>query len=356
MSDTGTQTVRDFIYLDVDWLYSLYSQVFEGVTREVTQAISTERTQESSQAGGFFSGGSEAAQVAKASLRTESKFLYDHMYNLLERHLGGNITGFETITTENYQDTLPATFMLKAQGKAEIHDYSRMDLLARKFNDLAGAVAYARAGANLGAVLPVHLISQASRATSPKRQQQLKHAIDEATAPRAVAEKLGMTISDHTLNNIRLLIEMFHPDGFEISIVPQGDGKLTFRGLLNKNGLRIPPDHLRALYGGIVESPWTMVGQVTYLPAEPSPGEVPNMNPPATVTNPEAGDSSEGVSEGGESGQTESAELQGFRDALRSMFEYSVDLERTFFESRKRIEVFVRPIAIYRETVLSRLG
>ena len=82
--------IRDFIYMDKDRLYSLYSQAFEGVIEAFIESYSNSLQSEENNKN-HIKGQTLETQVAEASTKTENKILYDHMYNLLERKLS-NVT------------------------------------------------------------------------------------------------------------------------------------------------------------------------------------------------------------------------------------------------------------------------
>ena len=70
--------VRDFIYVDVDKLYSLYSQVFEGVSEKIVQSYIDSLTSKDVPSR-FSLGDKIEEQAIELSNRKESKILYDHM-------------------------------------------------------------------------------------------------------------------------------------------------------------------------------------------------------------------------------------------------------------------------------------
>ena len=85
-------TVRDFIYLDVEKLYSLYSQVFEGVADRIVQSyIDSLELKEAPRKTLLLRDSDVETKVIEVSRRTENRFLYDHMYNQLEGKLGNTI-------------------------------------------------------------------------------------------------------------------------------------------------------------------------------------------------------------------------------------------------------------------------
>jgi hypothetical protein len=56
--------IRDFIYVDADRLYSLYSQVFEGVADQIVESFIAGLATTDSQKGPLLQGSSTEAQVA----------------------------------------------------------------------------------------------------------------------------------------------------------------------------------------------------------------------------------------------------------------------------------------------------
>jgi hypothetical protein len=148
-----------------------------------------------------------------------------------------------------------------------------------------------------------------------------------------LAKEMGLHQDEKLLENLQLWTETFRPNGFEIDFKPEGlPDEFIFRAVLDKKWLRIQPDTLRMLYGTNVLSPWTMVGQITYLPGDGQLADrifkMQNSDAEVDPDNP------------------------SMRDPFRNMFATTRVLERMFFESQTRIEVLVYPLAIYREALL----
>jgi len=143
MTEATKPVVRDFIYLDVEQLYSLYSQAFEGVADQIVESSLGQLETEESKKGPPLSGTSIEQRVAEASLRTESKVLHDYMYNRLEREIENKILSTSGVTKENYADRMKGAAMVKVVGSAEIDDFDWLTTFLKKYNDIAEAIAYA---------------------------------------------------------------------------------------------------------------------------------------------------------------------------------------------------------------------
>ncbi len=278
--------IRDFIYVDAERLYSLYSQVFEGVADQIVESFIAGLSTTDSQKGTFLQGSSIETQIAEASRRTENKSLYDHMYNQLERKLHSVIVDASKITTEDYQSILDQTFMIKVSGTAEIEDYHRLAMFMERFNEIADAIGYSqlvgiREVMNKGWTEEKQQIKQITdrnqKSTAKRRLEKKKKDFERKIED--FLEQTGLRQDETSLSNLCLFIEMFNPEGFEITISPiDGDGSIVYRGILGRQGLRIQPDFLRALYGSAVESTWTMVGKVTYIPSQIDDLESADLN------------------------------------------------------------------------------
>src|SRR5579875_3771140 len=108
--------IRDFIYIDVDRLYSLYSQVFEGVAAQILISKTKEGTNRANQKGALLAGKETEDLVTEASQETSNKLLHDFLYNKLEDGISGAILVPDGVTRENYRTTLESPFLVKVSG------------------------------------------------------------------------------------------------------------------------------------------------------------------------------------------------------------------------------------------------
>lgn len=296
MNDT---IIRDFIYMDKDRLYSLYSQAFEGVIEAFIESYSSSLQSEENNKNPI-KGQTLETQVAEASTKTENKILYDHMYNLLERKLS-NVT-FNINSNENISiNDLKNKQLIKVTGKAIIQDYDRLKLYSEKFNDLGKILAYS---------------TYSSLSQTNKKTSNINNVND-------LAKKLGLQVDKTLLDNIKTLTEFFNKDGYDIIISASNSTKILYRGIINKKYLRVHPDMLRTLYGDEPPMEWTLVGMITYIPAFDADN---NLLKESTNNN------------------------LSISDAYQTMFQSYREIERTFFEGNEIKKIHIAPIAIYTET------
>src|SRR5947207_3404569 len=129
------------------------------------------------------------------------------------------------------------------------------------------------------------------------------------------------------MDNLALFAEIFNENGYDVVITPS-DGSIRYRGVLDRNWLRILPQLISSMYGGQSEAHWTMVGIVTHIQGTYT----------QQVQTPLVGNS----------------ENPMMLDAYRNMFRTARVLERMFLESDSNMEIIISPIAIYREFTINR--
>ncbi len=291
--------IRDFIYMDKDRLYSLYSQAFEGVIEAFIESYSNSLQSEENNKN-HIKGQTLETQVAEASTKTENKILYDHMYNLLERKLS-NVT-FNINSNENISiNDLKNKQLIKVTGKAIIQDYDRLKLYSEKFNDLGKILAYS---------------TYSSLSKTDKKTNNINNVND-------LAKKLGLQVDKTLLDNIKTLTEFFNKDGYDVIISANNSAEILYRGIVNKKYLRVHPDMLRTLYGDEPPMEWTLVGMITYIPTN-------GIN---NYVLEESTNNNSSIS-----------------DAYQIMFQSYREIEKTFFEGKEIKKIHIAPIAIYTET------
>lgn len=288
--------IRDFIYMDKDRLYSLYSQVFEGVIEAVVDSYSN-GIQNNENAKSVIKGATLETQVAEASTKTENKILYDHMYNLLEKKLSDVIFHVNALKNINIEELRNKT-IIKVTGKTSIQDYNRLKRYMDKFNELGKIIAYANYN-------------------SLSKSDQKNTNINE------LAKTLGLSQDKTLLNNIKTMTEFFNEDGYDVLISANNSNDILYRGIINKEYLRVMPDMLRTLYGDEPPMEWTMVGQITYVPqneANEYDSETNEINKDLSVS-----------------------------DSYQNMFKSYREVEKVFFEGKEKTRIHIAPIAIYTE-------
>jgi hypothetical protein len=347
--------IRDFVYLNVELLYSLYSQVFEGVTEQIVQSYADELSSVDTQKGNPLSGKNIETQVAVASLRTENKLLHDHMYNLLEEKLKNVIMTDPDVSCESYLEFLKIGSFIKIQGDADIEDYDRIKLLFKKYNDIGGAIAYSATQELWSEINEIESYIKSIKDRNRKKVEEKKIETIKKNIENYAVE-MGLHLDEKNLENLEMFSEVFGSGRYDITIpLSKGEKDIVFRGILDKKWLRAEPSLMRALYGGITALNWTMVGQITYLPIDRKNREHPEINDNADNQKNERFEVGEEICIDTEIRNNED-ENPSIRDPFRKVFRSVGYFENIFHESKERIEIILNPIAIYREITLPPLS
>jgi hypothetical protein len=327
---TSNRPIRDFIYLDADRLYSFYSQAFEGIAERIVQSYIDRLASSERETPRLMQAAVVGSEVAEITARSESRVLHDHMYNQLEDRLAPSIRTPTGMTRENYRETLERGFLVKVSGTAEMEDWTRLEQITDKFNELGEAIAYSIAMSEETKAAVASLTEIADGIGDRNQKAQARQKIKQFADVKTLAKQRGLHQEPQLLKNLQLWVKMFRSDIFEIGFKPAGTSDpIYFRAVLDKKFLRVSPPILRALYGSTVLAGWTVVGQITYLPGE-------------------------GVLADKEMSQQDDAQPNdpdnpSMRDPFRNMFAANRAFERMFSESMSRLELIMCPLAIYRE-------
>ena len=222
--------LRDFIYIDKNRMYSLYSQLFEGVVESLVKSVSysseeqkTERKLEET--------------IIDASVKVQNVVLFDHIYNTLEEKLAPNLLVIDETTTK--EDIKP-TSIIKVTGYVTIEDYEHLSYLMNNFNDIGLALAYTQLR------------------SKKENENQSNNSVEK------YAKENGLILDKKFTSSMVKIIENLHGKSMELLIEIDSENlDVGFRALLDQDFLRFSPNTLRNLYGYKPCMKWTMVGEVT---------------------------------------------------------------------------------------------
>lgn len=339
----SSKVIRDFLYLDNERLYSLSSQVHEGVVAHIAESFQSEQSRKDVQRA--FLGKNIDEKVAEAALRTENKLLYDHLYSQLESGLAEVIVDPTRLVRPDYPDLIDKGVFIKVRGSAVVDDYKRLAAFLNGFNELGAGIAYVSTFQS-GEIESARLDLEARKADlkaklqsskNPLERSELKNqigALESLEQPtkffQAFAATKGLYQDPVFLSGLKIMLEMFRPNTYEISITPSpSDEARTFRSVLDRRWLRTDPEYLRSLYGGsAIATNLVMVGQLTSL-----------------LNTGEAISAAEAIS-------AETAGEESIKDVSHKMFRIMSVLDEMMTASKQKPEILVHPLAIYKEIIV----
>jgi len=296
--------IRDFIYLDSGRMYSLYSQVFEGVADHVARTFFN-RYATNNTAKKLASGQTANSSTEETLTEIESKIMYDNLYSKLEEKLLPAIKVVDCESQELTMKEINNTFIFKIIGKAYIHDYTRLTEFMGKFN-------------KLGEIIATSIYDD------------LSESAKKTTSIKNIVSTQGLSQDKKLLENLKFVSEFFNNNSFEVMVLPEiKDSDIAFKGVLKREFLRVDENRLRHLYSNQPSMPWVMVGQLTFVQTE----EEENSNQDVNID--------------------EANDERSISDSYINMINASTNVESVFSNSKNYKKIHIAPIAIYVEQDVS---
>lgn len=228
----SNKVFRDFIYLDKERMYSLYSQLFEGVVESMAYSITygtkdskTEKKLEET--------------IIDASTKVQNVILFDHIYNSLEEKMADDLINVYSDT--RMEEILPDS-MIKVTGFARIEDYEHLLHILSCFNDIGSSLAtIALNNDNKGKTVSKNEIDNYRKANN-------------------------LYLDKNYAESLIKIIDEVHGKSMEVTIpITTEHLDIDFRAFLPEEHLRISQQRIKDIYGYAPCMQWTIVGQVTNL-------------------------------------------------------------------------------------------
>lgn len=199
--------IKNIVYLDEFKMYSLSSQIFEGITEFLINDNVSETENSESQKGPVGSGRILADVIRAGSRTTEKKFLHDYSYTVFEKHLVDNkkvliVDGTETSSTE---EKLQSYSFIKVKAKAIFNDINSINKTLKEFNDIGKALTYVT---NFKEIEEVQSQLNKSKTELKDRNKRAvaQNKINSITNISKIAKDSGLTQNQKYLDNLSLLL------------------------------------------------------------------------------------------------------------------------------------------------------
>lgn len=330
--------IKSFIYLDEYKMYSISSQIFEGLTESITSYSKNSGEERERQKGPIGSGRILADIISKESSTEERKFLHDYSYSLFEEKVinEDRILQIDSNNIHNAIGCIEDYDFVAVKGKILFND---IKLINKTFEDIGKLVdAVARIQLNSNKELFEALKGELSQNNSIKEKnkqgfsaQSKKLSIREEykstynAALKALKEKMGKDlINDELLENFSTVLNYGYEDQFETrTYLESTDGKrYLFSTLLKRVYLREAEALLVKKYSRFSEKDFVVIGMVT---------QSQNEQQSLSIAQPNSSDSSTVM-----------------REAVMQLTVGLSEIEKHFIGKLDN-EVMIDPIAIYRE-------
>lgn len=307
--------IKNIIYLDEDKMYSLSSQLFEGVTEYVLNEKNLEKSESEEQKGPISSGRIVGDILKNSERNTEKKFLNDYSYTLFEKKLIEE----HKVTTISYEssgleESVKEKSFIKVTAKATFNDIDSIISTLNDFNRMGKALTYVTNYENIELVK-----TELSRVQKGKDE---RHKISELNAElRRISDidklssEQGLNFDKQLLDDLSFLLE--YGLGGQLEVQMNLSNHIASANL-NRKFLREPEDLVIRKYSRQTEVQFTLFGIVTQYEKE--------QNSPPKAAH----------------------DYETLKEAIMNMVSHITNLESAF-TGRLSNEIIIDPIAMYTE-------
>lgn len=253
--------IKSFIYLDEEKMYSISSQLFEGLTEYILSDNKESLARNDTQKGSFASGRVMGEILTHQHGSSEKRFLHDYAYNLFEKELIERQL-LDIISDNEDVPKLSNTHFIRVTGKASFYDYLALNNTIKEFNKIGQALGYIQYFSIDGT--EQNQIKEAETQTKDRNQ---KNQINKAKSQINAAFKKYLTennlhIDDTFLQNLTTIYDFGYKDQFEVRI-PYPNCNIEFASILNRTFLKENEENLIRKYSRQSEIDFSIVGLLT---------------------------------------------------------------------------------------------
>ena len=259
----NSMSIKSFIYLDEEKVYSLSSQVFQGLTEFVTQERGMTIEDKDQQSGSPSSGRLMANIINEQKKYTEKKFLHDYAYVLFEKHLidSNKVLVLDSNTFSDNISSIHDFSFVKVTGNIVFHDGQQLSELTENYNEFGEALAYMQLHENLD-----------------KQDKEIQNAIKNAKGRNAKSQAetqkrvfkgkykemligMGLNLKDEFIDRVKYLLDFGYEGMFEIQMPFVIDNVAHLvSGVLDRKHLKIDASRLIRAYSRQSEKDFTIFG------------------------------------------------------------------------------------------------
>lgn len=313
MENKNRCIIKSFIYLDEDKMYSISSQLFEGMTQYILQEETDGQNDVNSQKGNFLSGRFMADMMFQSRSKSEMRNLHDFAFNLFEKEMEDRGILYDVKCNDEISDLQDKGFV-RIRGKIFFCDYARMQYIIDNFNNIGRAL-----GRLQGATFYEQIEEIKHNANDTKDRERRNRQQQNAKYSEKQIENLlksaGLVLDEKYVKNLSTVMKFGYQDGFEVRIILE-DSPLLFSAVINQSCLKENENVLISKYSRITEKEFTVIGVITQV-GNPKP-KLPNN------------------------------EGEDMKTATQGMHEMIANLEMQF-NGRSSNECIIDPIAIFTE-------
>jgi len=337
-SSARNMKAKLFVYLDEYKMYSISSQLFEGLTEEIIQYQSKKEEEKEEQQGPLGSGRLLGDIISESNGRAERRFLFDYAYTIFEsRIIDENLVSCISEETKEYQvDTFEKSFV-KVTGKIKFNDYTAVQRIIESLNKMNEALQYVSTFEERN--LRIAKLRIQVEAAESKLKRELHETIRTLSSWRPDSQ-----IDQEYVNKLSYLLDFGYGDHLEAQISLSSPNKRRSRivtAILNRECMRESMAMEIKKYSRRPDQQFTILGVVT----QRGKAKLDESNPLDDI---EEGRTKEASTLENKEEPSSIASPSHLKTHISSMMENVSEIESGFTGCLEN-EIIIDPIAIYRE-------
>jgi len=255
--------LRSFVYLDNYKMYSISSQLFEGLTEYIVQTERQNKQEEETQKGPIGSGRLLADIIEKDSSQTEKKFLHDYSYNLFEEALlkENKVLEIDMNNIQDKIDDISEYSFVKITGNVIFNDLKTIEDTIKNFNEIGGALGYVTQKAAYDE--EVKGLQQTVNTISDSNQKaKAKSLLKSKTDFKKHLIEVGLNMEEDYLKNLAYILDYGYNQQFEVQIPirTEDDSYHLFSAQLKRENLKDDEYSIIKKYSRETEKKFTLFG------------------------------------------------------------------------------------------------
>ena len=321
--------LRSFIYLDNYKMYSISSQLFEGLTEYIVRSESKSQREEESQKGPIGSGKVLADIIEKNTNEIEKKFLHDFSYNLFEDTLINEERVLE-ISANNIKEQIEKIAdysFVKISGNVIFNDLKIIEDTIKNFNKIGEAIGYVTQKATYDKEL--ENLKATVDAIKDKNQKAKATAIFKSkTDFKKILKEQGLNLDDDFLKHMAYILDYGYNQQFEVQLPVKSTAEdfYLFSAQLKRENLKDDEMSIIKKYSRESEKEFKLFGIVTQRLTEESKRRIFEEL----------------------KGHQENIDQPNMKEALMNLISILTNIETTFI-GKMNYEYVIDPIALYIE-------
>ena len=252
--------IKSIIYLDEAKMYSMSSQIFEGITEYVLKEVGSTNKNSEEQKGPMGSGRVLADAMKLSERSIEKRFLHDHSLTLFEARLA-ELELVDVVDSTIVVETKPiiSKSFVRVSARASFIDAAKITSMFGSFNELGAAFAGVTNHETLDETRKqIQMLKDSSK--DKFKVAELRQTEKRLTDTAELAKQAGLYQDPKFLKQLALVTEFGFSDQLEVQ---QRAGELLFSACLKRQCLRESEDLIIRKYSRKTEKTLVVLGVVT---------------------------------------------------------------------------------------------